>query len=125
MIRRLDRRKADSSPQSVEPSGLTLAIALDTVSESDSRESMHRLGEGFECNKVFHLVAIDNQDVDAHCLEAIISIAIVDASVLKLMPNSVVFAVDSGCGAIQVADGVRDAGGHVDRKGVEVDSIVE
>ena len=80
MIRRLDRREAGSGPQSVEPSGLSLAIALDTVPESDSCESMHRLGEGFECNKVFHLVAIDNQDVDAHGLEAIISIAIVDAS---------------------------------------------
>ena len=83
------------------------------------------MGEGFECNKVFHLVAIDNQDVDAHCLEAIISIAIVDASVLKLMPNSVVFVVDTGCRAILVADGAGDARGHVDRKGVEVDSIVE
>ena len=96
----LDRREADSGPQGVEPGGLTLAIALDAISESNPRKSMHRLGEGFECNKVFHLVAIDNQDVDAHGLEAIISIAIVDASVLKLMPNSVVFVVDSGGRAI-------------------------
>ena len=29
VIRRLDRRKADSGPQGVDPSGLTLAIALD------------------------------------------------------------------------------------------------
>ena len=100
MICRLDRRKADSGSQGVEPGGLTLAITLDAVAESNSRKSMHRLGEGFECNKVFHLVAIDNQDVDAHGLKAIISIAIVDASVLKLMPNSVVFVVDTGCRAI-------------------------
>ena len=100
MIRRLDRRKADSGSQGVEPGGLTLAIALDAVAESDPRDSMHRLGEGFECNKVFHLVSIDNQDVDAHGFEAIISIAIVDASVLKLMSNSVVFVVDTGCRAI-------------------------
>lgn len=79
---------------------MTFAITLDAIAESDARKSMHRLGEGFECNKVFHLVAIDNQDVDAHCLEAIISIAIVDARVLKLMPNSVVFVVDTGCRAI-------------------------
>ena len=58
---------------------------------------MHHLGEGFERNKAFHLVAIDNQDVDTHGFKAIVAIAIVDASILKLMPNSVVFVVDS-CG---------------------------
>ena len=77
-------------------SGMTRAITLDAVAESNSRKSMHRLGEGFECNKVLHLVAIDNQDVDTHGLKAIVAIAIVDASVLKLMSNSVVFVVDSG-----------------------------
>ena len=80
MIRRLDRREAGSGPQSVEPSGLTFAITLDAIAEPNPSKSMHRLGEGFECNKVFHLVAIDNQDVDAHGLEAIISIAIVDGA---------------------------------------------
>lgn len=79
---------------------MTFAITLDAIAESDARKSMHRLSEGIECNKVFHLVTIDNQYVDAHCLETIISIAIVDASVLKLMSNSVVFVVDTGGWAI-------------------------
>lgn len=61
---------------------------------------MHRLSEGFECNKVLHLVTIDNQDVDTHGLEAIVAISVVNASVLKLMSNSVVFVVDSGGRAI-------------------------
>ena len=99
-IRFLDRREADSGPKGVEPCGLTFAITLDAIAEPNPSESMHHLCEGFERNKVFHLVAIDNQDVDAHCLESIISIAIVDASVLKFMPNSVVFVVDSCSWAI-------------------------
>ena len=73
-IRFLDRREADSGPKSVEPCSLTLAIALDAIAESNTGKSMHRLGEGFECNKVFHLVAIDNQNVNAHGFKAVVAV---------------------------------------------------
>ena len=120
-----DRRHADSHPQVVEQPLLKLAIPCDSITKLNARKSVSQHRHRFDCRDISELVSIDNDNADAHSLQAVVSVRIVNACVFEFVSYPVVFVIYFCCRNIRVANRIGDSRCHVGQIRVENNLVVE